>query len=76
MTNGDFRHFDSKLRIAVDLDKLGFLVMTDLFREGEEYVKDLAELKKAEAPKKRASDGEGSKRKVKKGPTLRERDPW
>ena len=76
LTNGDFRHFDSKLRIAVDLDKLGFLVMTDLFREGEEYVKDLAELKKAEAPKKRASDGEGSKRKVKKGPTLRERDPW
>ena len=76
LTNGDFRHFDSKLRIAVDLDKLGFLVMTDLFREGEEYVKDLAELKKAEAPKKRALDGEGSKRQVKKGPTLRERDPW
>ena len=76
LTNGDFRHFDLKLRIPVDLGKLSFMVMDDLSREGEDYVNKLVELKKAEAPKKRVHDGEGSKRKVKKDPTLRERDPW
>ena len=76
MANGDFRHFELKRRIPVDLSKLGFMVMNDLFREGEDYVNDLAELKKVEALKKRVHDGGSSKRKVKKGKTLSERDPW
>ena len=76
MTNGDFRHFELKRRIPVDLSTLGFMVMNDLFREGEDYVNDLAELKKAEALKKRVHDDGSSKRKVKKGKTLSERDPW
>lgn len=76
LTNGEFGHFDSKLRIPVELDQLNFLVMDDLFGEGEAYVQELAALKELEKLKKRKSGGQASKRKTKKGTTLRERDPW
>ena len=59
----------------VDLEKLGFAVTSDLFSESKSYIEVLAELKKAEGLKKRASSGGTSKRKVRKGPTLHERDP-
>ena len=76
LTNGEFEHFDPNLRIPVDLDKLDFIVMNELFEEGENYVKELAELKEAEKEKKRKSAAEGSERRVKKGPKLRETQPW
>ena len=76
LTNGEFDHFDLKLRIPVELDKLRFLVMDQLFDAGEDYVKELADLKAAEREKKRKAEGSAPERKAKKGPTLRERQPW
>ena len=76
MTNGDFDHFDPALRVTVELDKLQFKVMDKLFDAGEDYVKELAELKAAEKEKKRKAAGTDPGRKPKKGPTLRERQPW
>ena len=75
LTNGEFDAFDPALRIDVDLKQLGFVVMDDLFEEGESYVSELAELKKAE-DLKRASSGGTSKRKARKGPGLAQREPW
>ena len=79
LTNEDFRHFDPALRLEVDLSKLKFTIMNDLFAEGEAYVEELATLKKKDPPKKRVATSEGPqrpKRKANKGPTLRETDPW
>jgi hypothetical protein len=76
LTNGEFHHFKAEHRIPVDLSKLGFIVMDELFREGESYVAELDELKKAEASKKAASLAQGATKKRKKGPGLRETDSW
>ena len=76
LTNGDFHHFGPALRIAVDLDKLTFFVMSDLLAEGEAYVEELAALKVAEKAKKRTATADAPKGKTRKGPTLREREPW
>ena len=76
LTNGEFHHFDPSFRIPVDLDKLEFMVLNDLFREGDSYVTELAELKKAELEKKRAAPSSSTTTSKKKGPTLREKDPW
>ena len=76
LTDGEYHHFDSKLRIGVGLDKFGFIVMNDLFAEGKSYVKELAELKNAEASKKQTSTGATAAGESKKGPSLREREPW
>ena len=77
LTNGEFHNFDPAFRLPVDLDKLEFVVLNDLSRDGDSYVTELAELKKAEQEKKRketTSSTAGSKKK--KGASLRERDPW
>ena len=76
LTNGDFHHFDMKLRIPVNLEDLGFVVMNELFAEGETYVAELAELKEAEKMKKRKGSDGTQTEKARKGPTLREREPW
>jgi hypothetical protein len=52
LTNGDFQHFDPKLRIPVSLDQLPFRVLNELFEEGETYVSELEHLKKAEKEKR------------------------
>ena len=76
LTNGEFGHFDPKLRIPVELDNLNFLVMNDLFEEGEAYVEELAVLKESEKEKKRKCGGLTTERKAKKGQALRDRQPW
>ena len=50
--------------------------MNDLFAEGESYVEELSALKLAEKAKKRQHGGSTPSGKAKKGPTLREREPW
>ena len=55
LTNGEFRHFDSKRRIPVDLDRLGFEVMPVLFPAGDEYLSEL-ERHRAEAARKKAAE--------------------
>ena len=75
LTNGDYRHFDAKLRIPVDLEALPFKVMNDMFAVGEEYVKDLEAMKEKGIIQVR--DGSGlAVGKTKKGQALRDRDPW
>ena len=77
MTNGEFHHFDLSKRIPVDLEKLEFRVMNELFAEGECYVEELAKLKAEENEKRRTAGTATPKGKSrKKGPGLREREPW
>jgi len=81
LTNSDFRHFDPKLRIPVDVDQLGFKVLPMLFEAGEQYVRDLeakrnAIKEKAEEDRKKGyARNEGKARKL-GSESLRERDPW
>ena len=78
LTNWDFRHFDMKRRIDVDLSALKFNIMDDLFEAGEAYLKELEVLrsksKATTAPT--SADASGEKRRKKKGEALRDRDPW
>ena len=54
-TNGEFRHFDPRRRIPVDLDRLGFEVMPVLFPVGDEYLSEV-ERYRAEAARRRAAE--------------------
>ena len=77
LTNGEFHHFDPDKRVTVDLEKLEFKVMNELFAEGESYVEELAKLKTEEKEKKRSTGTSTPTGKArKKGPGLREREPW
>ena len=74
LTNLDFKSFDPKLRLEVDLENLKFGVLDDLFREGDSYIAELAELKEQS---RRTKDLRAEKRaKRLAGESLRERDPW
>ena len=81
LTNLDFRHFDKNKRIHVDLQKLKFGVLNELFEAGETY---MAELEEARSKAKLANDklkhekagGGNKKQRRKAGDSLRERDPW
>ena len=79
LTNDEFRHFDPKKRIKVDLKDLKFKIMDQLFEVGDAYTKELeaarsSEKRKAEA-RKRAGGAE-IKDTQRKGKPLRETDPW
>ena len=75
LVNGDDRHSDSALRIAVDLSTLNFIATSALFQEGEAYAAELDELKKAEAEKRRRVTEGGKPKTAKQGLPLRERKP-
>ena len=77
LTNSDFRHFSADKRIEVDLSSLPFLLMNDLFEEGEAYLAELEALK-AQERERRVLAKESSTGKSKKGKTLRlrDKDPW
>ena len=75
LTNWEFRHFDSAKRIDVDLDKLNFYVLRDLFAAGDSYLSEVERLK-ALGKQERSTAPALKVRKVAKGQTLRERDPW
>ena len=76
LTNEDFRHFDERLRVPVDLDNLGFIVLHDLFREGEAYMQELADLKVRDKTARTEEGTAGLHKRKKAGQSLRERDPW
>ena len=73
LTNLEFKSFDASRRIDVDLEKLEFGVLKQLFEVGDSYVTELDELK-AQA-KTQKVERAGRKRKL-AGDSLRERDPW
>ena len=70
------RHFDLKKRIDVDLQKLPFRVLTDLFAAGDSYIEELDRLKAEQASRKAACEQASAVKRRKKGPTLRETQPW
>ena len=75
LTNSDFSHFDPAKRIEVDLEKLKFVVLNDLFSVGDAYVEELNTIKALEQERKAQSSG-APLPKRKKSEALREKDPW
>ena len=72
LTNMDFRHFDKKKRIPVDLDRLGFQVLPELFEAGEAYLESLSQLK----ADSKAEGVERGKKRLRGDRGLKETDPW
>ena len=76
LTNWDFRHFDPKLRIDVDLDKLEFKILSKLFAVGDNYIAELNQLRDQEKRRKEASAAGARQPRRKTSEALRVRDPW
>ena len=79
LTHGEFRHFDPKRRIHVELKSLGLEVMDSLFAAGDDYLSDLEKARASEKRKDEARRQTGVKRmekKAAKGSKLRDTDPW
>ena len=72
LTNFDYRFFDPKRRIPLDVNDLGFQVLPELFESGEDYIKELAEEK--EKAKKKAE--RRKEKKFRPGEKLRDMQPW
>ena len=75
LTNSEFHHFRPENRIQVDLKKLEFIVMNELFATGEEYLAELANLKEGEK-QKMTEEEKTPARKRPASEALREKDPW
>ena len=73
LTNMEFKAFDMRNRIDVDLNDLNFGVLRELFEVGDAYVSEL-EAQKA-AHKAASSEGEAKQRR-KADDLLRVKDPW
>ena len=74
LTNMEFKSFDPARRLDVDLDKLEFGVLRELFEVGDSYIAELEALK-AVSKSRVVEEGTRRKRKL-AGESLRERDPW
>ena len=75
LTNFEFRHFDPKRRIEVQLSDLKFAVLDELFREGEAYVEELEKIK-AQQREAKLREQPVAKRRKTAGSTLRDSDRW
>ena len=78
LTNDEFRHFDKEKRIPVDLAKLDFRVMNELFKVGDAYLEEL-EAHRAAAKRKAEAAGRtalAEDRKDKRRKPLCVTDPW
>ena len=76
LTNSEFRHFDMKKRVKVDLKALPFLVLNLLVAEGDSYVQDVEALRMKVAERVRGGGERRPKRRKAQGGSLREKDPW
>ena len=72
LTNFDFRFFDPAKRVPVDVNNLGFEILPGLFKEGEVYVRELAE----EKEKSKAKADKRAEKKSRPGEKLRDLQPW
>ena len=63
-------------RVEVDLDKLNFVILNDLFADGDAYTAEPAALKLQEKERKASAAGKLPPAKRRKGEALREKDPW
>ena len=74
LTNMEFKSFDPARRLDVDLDKLEFGVLRELFEVGNAYLVELDALK---AANKLLAEEKGTRRKRKlAGESLKDRDPY
>ena len=71
LTNMEFKSFDAKHRLDVNLEELNFGVLRDLFQVGDSYVQELEAIKAL----KSTSQKEGKRRKL-AAESLRAREPW
>ena len=77
LTSWDFRHFDPKLRIDVNLEELRFSIVNELFDAGDSYLSELDDLRaKGKVAAAASSSVPGTKRRKQKGNALKDRDPW
>ena len=77
LTNLKFHHFSPEKRIQVDLERIGFQVLPELFKAGDEYVERLEELKAAsKEAEPKPETGERAKKMLRGDKGLRETDPW
>ena len=78
LTNDEFRHFDPKKRIRVELKDLKFRIMEQLFAVGDDYIKALESTRNSEKRKaERVKEGGiANSSGPRKGKPLRETDPW
>ena len=74
LTNADYRFFNPKRRIRVDLEKIGFEVLPELFEHGERYLTEL-EAQRAKAKEEATKRGRRDRGKQKREP-LAVKDPW
>ena len=78
LTNDEFRHFDPKKRIAVELADLKFKIMDRLFEVGDEYIKDLEATRASEKRKseRKPEGGKADRPSQKQMKPLCEKEPW
>ena len=79
MTNAEFHAFDPQRRIRVELDRLPFAVLPELFAEGNAYVEALEAQREAERARKASVASGQSRDEGRKRPRdepLRVTDPW
>ena len=73
LSNGDFKRFDPRLRVDLDLEKLPFVLLPEMLSKGERLYQYI-ELSK----RKRAEEGTALERRPKRKPEtrLRTTHPW
>ena len=79
LTNAEFHAFDPQRRIRVELDRLPFAVLPELFAEGNAYVEALEAQREAERARKASVASGQSRDEGRKRPRdepLRVTDPW
>ena len=77
LTNRDVLHFSPENRIPVKLDRLGFQVLPELFKAGDDYLDQLEKLKAAtKKAEPKAELAERAKKRLRGDKGLRETDPW
>ena len=72
LTNEVYDRFDESLRVQASWSTLKFNVLSDLMKEGLQYMDECAANRRA----KRAADTGGPAPKARRGDALRDRDPW
>ena len=75
-------NFDLKKRIPVELEKLDFALLTEFLAEGEKFIEEVDERRKASAELRQAGALDGTERSRGslggrgKQKRLQEREPW
>ena len=74
LTNERFEHFDEKLRVALKIEELPFLVLDKMFEVADHLYRNVQQ-KKQDMRVDKVKNKQRGKEKTKRRP-LKERDPW